>query len=62
VNTLDALLGRVLIPFVTPFKENGEIDHQTLGELAEMVIERGFCDSVIVGGTTGEFISMNELT
>ena len=58
MNTLDALLGRVLIPFVTPFKENGEIDHQTLGELAEMVIERGFCDSVIVGGTTGEFISM----
>ncbi len=53
MNTLDALLGRVLIPFVTPFKENGEIDHQTLGELAEMVIERGFCDSVIVGGTTG---------
>lgn len=58
METLDKLLGRVLIPFVTPFKEDGEIDHQTLGELADMVIERGFCDSVIVGGTTGEFISM----
>lgn len=58
METLDTLLGRVLIPFVTPFKENGDIDHQTLGELADMVIKRGFCDSVIVGGTTGEFISM----
>lgn len=58
MKTLDALLGRVLIPFVTPFDDEGEIDHQTLGELAEMVVDRGFCDSVIVGGTTGEFISM----
>ncbi|MEW6578541.1 MAG: 4-hydroxy-tetrahydrodipicolinate synthase [Chloroflexota bacterium] len=58
MNTLDSLLGRVLIPFITPFHENGEVDHQTLGELAEMVIERDFCDSVIVGGTTGEFVSL----
>lgn len=58
MKTLDSLLGRVLIPLVTPFHGDGEIDHQTLGELAEMVIERNFCDSVIVGGTTGEFISL----
>jgi 4-hydroxy-tetrahydrodipicolinate synthase len=58
METLDKLLGRVLIPFVTPFDENGNVDHQTLGELADMVIERDFCDSVIVGGTTGEFISL----
>lgn len=58
MNTLHGLLGRVLIPLVTPFREDGEIDHQTLGELTEMVIKRGYCDSVIVGGTTGEFISL----
>ena len=58
MQTIDHLLGRVLIPFITPFKPDGEVDHDRLAELADMVIERGFCDSVIVGGTTGEFISL----
>ncbi len=56
---LDAVLGRVLIPLVTPFKDDGAVDWDTLADLTDMVIERGFCDSVIVGGTTGEFISLS---
>ena len=56
---LDAQLGRVLIPMITPFKENGDIDHATLAELALMLIDRDLCDSLIVGGTTGEFFSMH---
>lgn len=52
---LDAVLGRVLIPLITPFKENGAVDGDTLVDLARMVVERDLCDSIIVSGTTGEF-------
>lgn len=52
---LDSELGQVLVPLVTPFKENGDLDSTTLADLAKMVVERGYCDSLIVGGTTGEF-------
>jgi 4-hydroxy-tetrahydrodipicolinate synthase len=55
---LDSVLGRVLIPLITPFREDGAVDYDTLADLANMVIDRGFCDSIIVGGTTGEFISL----
>ncbi len=55
---IDAVLGRVLIPLITPFHDDGEVDWDTLADLACMVIERNFCDSIIVGGTTGEFISL----
>jgi 4-hydroxy-tetrahydrodipicolinate synthase len=56
---LDSVLGRVLIPLITPFREDGVVDYDTLADLAKMVIDRGFCDSIIVGGTTAEFISLS---
>ena len=56
---LDKVLGKVIIPLVTPFKKDGSVDEQLLGELAYMVIERGFGDSIIVSGTTGEFVSLS---
>ena len=55
---MDAVLGRVLVPLITPFREDGAVDYDRLAELAQMVVERNFCDSIIVGGTTGEFISL----
>lgn len=58
MSKLDERLGAVLIPMITPFKEDGEIDHDCLATLAQMLIDRDFCDSLIVGGTTGEFISL----
>jgi 4-hydroxy-tetrahydrodipicolinate synthase len=58
MDKLDELLGRVLIPLVTPFKGDGAIDTDRLAELAQMVIDRDFCDSIVVGGTTAEFISL----
>lgn len=51
-------LGRVLLPLVTPFEEDGAIVHEKAAALARMVIERGYCDSIIVGGTTGEFYAL----
>lgn len=58
MSSIDEKFGRILVPLITPFKEDGSIDHERLAELALMVIDRGHCDSLIVGGTTGEFISL----
>jgi len=52
-------LGRILVPLVTPFKENGDIDHSRLAELAERTLNLNFGDSLIVGGTTGEFSQLS---
>ena len=51
--------GRVLIPLVTPFKDDESIDYKKLQKLAEWLIEKQYCDSLIVNGTTGEFVSMS---
>jgi 4-hydroxy-tetrahydrodipicolinate synthase len=38
---------------VTPFAANGELDLDTAGKLAHLLVERG-CDGLVVNGTTGE--------
>jgi 4-hydroxy-tetrahydrodipicolinate synthase len=58
LSSLSERLGRVLLPLVTPFGDDGAIDHEKAAALAQMVIERGYCDSIIVGGTTGEFYAL----
>jgi len=58
LSRLSERLGRVLLPLVTPFGGGGAIDHGKLAALAQMVVERGYCDSIIVGGTTGEFYAL----
>lgn len=52
-------IGKLLIPMVTPFKSNGEVDLAKAGELAHWIRRTKRPDSLIVGGTTGEFFSMN---
>lgn len=47
--------GRILLPLVTPFDRNEEVDYEKYGQLAEYVIAKKYCDSLIVSGTTGEF-------
>lgn len=51
--------GRILIPMLTAFKENGDLDLKKSQAIADYVVGEGLCDSLIVGGTTGEFFSMN---
>ena len=46
--------GRILLPLITPYDENEEIDYARYAELIEYVIEKDLCDSLIVTGTTGE--------
>lgn len=50
--------GRVLVPLVTPFKENDEVDFKKAQELSDRVIKENNCDSLIISGTTGEFQSL----
>lgn len=46
--------GKILLPLITPYKENEEVDYERYGELIEYLIDENLCDSLIVSGTTGE--------
>lgn len=46
--------GKILLPLITPYKENEEVDYEKYAELIEYVIKNDLCDSLIVTGTTGE--------
>ena len=50
--------GRVLIPIVTPFDKNGGISISDLKGVCEHIQKNNHCDSIIVGGTNGEFASL----
>lgn len=47
--------GRILLPLVTPFYEDEEVNYEAFEDLIEYVIQKDYCDTIIVTGTTGEF-------
>jgi 4-hydroxy-tetrahydrodipicolinate synthase len=47
--------GKILIPMVTPFKENQEVDYDKAARLAEYLVAGKKGDTLILSGTTGEF-------
>jgi 4-hydroxy-tetrahydrodipicolinate synthase len=51
-------IGRILIPMVTPFKPNGDVDFEKAYRYAKWLVKTGRGDSIIVTGTTGEFHSL----
>jgi len=51
-------LSGVIVPLVTPFHENGEVDYENLKKVVDFVISKGV-NSVMVGGTTGEGFLLN---
>jgi len=53
-------MGWVSVPLVTPFHENEDVNHEALAQLVDFVIAKGFADSIIVTGTTGEFYSLSD--
>jgi 4-hydroxy-tetrahydrodipicolinate synthase len=55
MKTLESIFGRVAIPLMTPFAQSDEVDYKRARQLAERMIERNHCDSLIVAGTNGEF-------
>jgi len=52
---IDAKWGRVLVPLLTCFDRDFAVDYKRTGELALRIVNSGFVDTIIVGGTTGEF-------
>ncbi len=50
--------GRLLVPMLTAFDKRGDLDLKKTQEIADYIIEEKLCDSLIVGGTTGEFFSL----
>jgi 4-hydroxy-tetrahydrodipicolinate synthase len=52
--------GRVLLPMITPFSRDGEVDHDALAKLTDYLIVKDFGDSLILTGSTGEFYTMTD--
>lgn len=52
-------LGRVLLPLLTPFDDQGRVNAGALVELVDYVIEENYADSLIVTGSTGEFYALS---
>ena len=51
--------GKILVPMVTPFKEDQSVDYEKAVSIAEKLIEDNKADSIILSGTTGEFFTMS---
>ena len=51
--------GKILTPIVTPFKEDQSVDYEAAVLIAEKLIEDKMADTIVVGGTTGEFFTMS---
>lgn len=51
--------GKILVPMMTPFKEDQSIDFEAAKNLMDYLISSGNADTIIIGGTTGEFHTMN---
>lgn len=54
--TLKEKYGKILLPLVTPYDENEEVDYERYSELIEYLIKNNLCDTFIVTGTTGEAV------
>ncbi|MCX6625211.1 MAG: dihydrodipicolinate synthase family protein [Acidobacteria bacterium] len=60
MKTLAEIMGRVSVPLVTPFHQNGDVNYDALAQLVDFVITRKYCNSIIATGTTGEFYSLTD--
>ena len=47
--------GKILLPLITPFDNNEEVNYSAFKQLINYVIDKNFCDTIVVSGTTGEF-------
>lgn len=60
MRTLKEELGYIIIPMVTPFdEESGEVNLKEAANMANYIVEKKYCDSIAVTGTTGEFNTMS---
>jgi len=50
----------ILVPIVTPFKQDLSLDLETLKQLTNTFIDKGV-NGLVVCGTTGEYYALNEV-
>lgn len=50
--------GKILVPMVTPFKADQNVDYDAAVSIAEKLVRDKKADSLILSGTTGEFHTM----
>ena len=50
----------ILVPIVTPFKQDLSLDVETLKQLTNTFIDKGV-NGLVVCGTTGEYYALNEV-
>lgn len=51
--------GKILVPVVTPFTSEGEVDYSAMVQIGETLLAKGWADTFILTGTTGEFFTMS---
>jgi len=51
--------GKILVPMVTPFKNDQSVDYDAATSVAGKLVADNMADSLILTGTTGEFFTMN---
>lgn len=52
--------GSLLVPIITPFDEDQNVDYDALVAVGEKLIETKNADTLILTGTTGEFFSLTD--
>lgn len=53
-NEFSQKYGKVLVPVLTPYHSDEEVNYDAYAQLIQYLIQTGSCDSIIVTGTTGE--------
>ncbi|TCL63324.1 4-hydroxy-tetrahydrodipicolinate synthase [Hydrogenispora ethanolica] len=51
--------GKILVPMVTPFKEDQSVDYEAAASIARKLVDDKLADSIVLSGTTGEFFTMS---
>ena len=53
-------LGYVVAPLLTPFyRDSGEVNYEMVEKLIEHLLNKKFCTSIVVNGSTGEFSTLS---
>jgi 4-hydroxy-tetrahydrodipicolinate synthase len=55
MKALSETLKHIIVPLVTPFTQDGELNYEEAKTLVDHLIGKSYCDSILVAGTTGEF-------
>jgi len=51
--------GKILTPMVTPFKQDQSVDYVAAASIAKKLVKDQISDTIVIGGTTGEFFTMS---